>query len=227
VKKVELHILVDKMHFFKNKFNLKKVKDLMAMDIPRSLIGIPPMVRVKLRYADYTTHTHTSGALQNWTLRGNSVYDPDFTYTGHQPTGFDELAAFFMYYKVVASKVIVKASSLTSDIPQVVVIRPVRENVAPSDWENAVESTRSAFDFIPTNGIPMTTTENHASTAALYPGQNDDDQDFGADVGSNPTKVWYWRIDTQSSGASTAVLAINVIAEYDVIFSQKQVLGSS
>ncbi len=201
---------------------------MVKLNVPRNLIGIPPSIKVNLRYQDHDTHTHTSGALQTWLFRGNSVYDPDYTNTGHQPVGFDELSAFFQYYRVVKSEILVKSSSLTADIPQLVAVRPVREIVAQSSITPVIESTRTSFDKVATNGIPCTDTRNHASVKDIFVGQNATDQDFGALVTTNPAKVFYWEIDTEpANGASTAVLALTVIVTYEVIFSQKQILTIS
>lgn len=207
---------------------LKKAADLIKMSVNPSILGIPGEIRVKLRYTDHTTHTHTSGTSQLWYFRGNSVFDPDYTYTGHQPMGFDQFKAFFEYYRVISSKIEVKSSSLTADIPQVISVRPVREIIAPASWEDSVEASRSVYEQIATNGIPGTNLHNHASTKSLFEGQSQLDQDFGASVGANPTKVWYWEVQSQPANTgSTCIAALTCILEYDVVFSQKQVLGAS
>jgi hypothetical protein len=191
-------------------------------------LGVPPMLRVKLRYTDSYTHTHTSGAAQVWLFRGNSVFDPDYTYTGHQPAGFDELAAFYQYYRVVASKIDIHCSSLTDNIPQVICVRPVREIEAQTSFKAPVESTRSAYDTVADIDIPSTRINNSATLKSLYSGQSSGDQDFGALVTTNPNKVWYWEILSQSANAaSTSSMAITVFVEYDVIFSQKEILSTS
>jgi hypothetical protein len=192
------------------------------------LLGVPPSMRVKMRYVDHTTHTHTSGAIRTWLLRGNSVFDPDYTYTGHQPSGFDEFAAFFQYYRVVASKIEVISSALTELIPMVTVVRPVREIEAQSQYNAPVESTRAVYGFMPDTKVPNLILHNSATTSALYSGQSSTDQDFGSLVTTNPAKVWYWEVLTQSANqASTASLAITVVVEYEVIFSQKEILATS
>lgn len=193
-----------------------------------NLLGIPTCMRVKLRYVDHTTHTHTSGAIKTWLMRGNSVFDPDYTFTGHQPSGFDEFAAFYQYYRVVASKVEVILSSLTALVPMMCLVRPVREIETQSQYNPGVESTRAVYGVLPDTGVPNLILHNKATTAELFSGQSSTDQDFGALVSANPSKQWYWEVLTQSANqASTASLAVTMIVTYEVIFSQKEVLSVS
>jgi len=197
-------------------------------DFSRGLVGIPPKIKVKLRYSDFTTHTHSAGVFQTWVFRGNSVYDPDFTYSGHQPVGFDELAAFYMYYYVHGSKIHVSTSSLTALVPQTIIIKAVRELVAPTSWVPLVEGTRAEYRMVPTSGIPETNLHMQSTTKEMFEGQGPLDQDFGALVTTNPAKVWYWEVWTQSSDqGTTAILAVQPVVEYEVVFSQKQVLDVS
>jgi hypothetical protein len=213
-----------------DKYKIKQEMVKMKLDkgFSSSFLGVPPSIKVRMRYADSYTHTHTSGALQTWLFRGNSVYDPDYTYTGHQPSGFDELAAFYQYYRVEASKIDVHTSSFTTDIPQIVCVRPVREIESQTNWSAPVESTRSVYATLATINIPSTELRNHATVKSLYSGQESKDQDFGALVTANPAKVWYWEIITQTCNkASTASVILTVFIEYDVIFSQKEVLSIS
>jgi hypothetical protein len=215
------------------RFGYKNVKEFVQKlfgenGVDRRLIGIPTSIRVTLRYIAHTTHTHSSGSLQIWEFRGNSVFDPDYTNVGYQPVGFDEFAAFFQYYRVTGSRITVNTSSLTEDVPQAVGVRAIRELVLPTSYSPAIMGTLSSWDIVSTKGIPNIKIHNHATTKALYGGQVDTDQDFGAAVNTNPVKTWYWQIFSQScNNASTSVVAITPVIEYDVIFSQKQVLGTS
>jgi hypothetical protein len=230
--KIVLHQAIGKssVEEVKDKYKIKNEMVKMKLDkgFSSSFLGVPPSMKVRMRYADSYTHTHTSGALQTWLFRGNSVYDSDYTYTGHQPSGFDELAAFYQYYRVEASRIDVHTSSFTADIPQIVCVRPVREIESQSNWSAPVESTRSVYGTLATNAIPTQELKNFASSKSLYSGQSSIDQDFGALVTTNPAKVWYWEITTQTCNkASTASLILTVFIEYDVIFSQKEILSIS
>ncbi len=225
-----LHI--DKVASLCKQFNVKSPANLVTVltkgSFSSALVGIPDSVRTTLRYSVVNSAVHSSGTAQIYRFRGNSVYDPDYTGTGHQPVGFDEFSAFFQYYRVVASKIILIISSITTDTPVIVTVRPVRELVATSSWIPAVEAPRCAFEYIPTVYIPSVRLENHATMKVVFSGQDSTDQDFGSVISANPAKEWYWEILSQTyDGTTASTVRYQAVVEYDVIFSQKQVLGTS
>jgi hypothetical protein len=59
--------------------------------------------RVVLKYSDYYLLTASSG-IAYAEYSGNNVYDPDVTFTGHQPYYYDRYAALYQNYVVLGSK---------------------------------------------------------------------------------------------------------------------------
>ena len=71
---------------------------------PRDMDIFKP-VTTKLVYTDTILLSSTgSVAFNTHTFRANSVFDPDWTGAGHQPTRFDQLAALYQRYEVLKSK---------------------------------------------------------------------------------------------------------------------------
>jgi len=68
------------------------------------MLPVPNNVRVVLRYSDYYLLTSSSG-IAYAEYSGNSVYDPDITFVGHQPYYFDRYAAIYTNYAVIGSKI--------------------------------------------------------------------------------------------------------------------------
>lgn len=69
--------------------------------------GFPEKKTVRLKYVDFISLD--SSALGSATptvhhFRANSLYDPDYSSTGHQPRGFDEHALLYDHYTVIGSK---------------------------------------------------------------------------------------------------------------------------
>ncbi len=61
----------------------------------------PREMKVKLVYFQTGYHTTSSGGVPyDYQFRLNSIFDPDYTSTGHQPLGYDQYAAFFNRYRV-------------------------------------------------------------------------------------------------------------------------------
>lgn len=59
---------------------------------------IAPRLRTYMKYADL--FTAQSGINQDYRFRPNSLFDPDITFAGHQPLGFDQLSALYGKYRV-------------------------------------------------------------------------------------------------------------------------------
>jgi len=64
----------------------------------------PTATRRRLRYHDSVTITSNSGIPASYLLRANDLYDPDYTSTGHQPMGFDQMMVFFNHFVVLKAK---------------------------------------------------------------------------------------------------------------------------
>lgn len=56
----------------------------------------------RLRFHTRLPVSLTGGVPNDYQFRLNSLFDPDFTGTGHQPYGFDQLTAIYSRYRVYA-----------------------------------------------------------------------------------------------------------------------------
>jgi len=72
----------------------------------------PTVFPTKLRYTDFRAVV-AAGNQAIYVYRLNSVFDPDFTGAGAQPSGFDQLAALYGRYRVMAVDCNVKATGQT------------------------------------------------------------------------------------------------------------------
>lgn len=84
--------------------------------------GIPWKSYYKLNYSENIPITTGVMNFYNWRL--NSVYDPNFTGTGGQPLWHDQLAAIYTSYKVNGCKFKIMATNLGT--------QPVRMCVFPT-----------------------------------------------------------------------------------------------
>lgn len=56
-------------------------------------------------------------------FRCNSLYDPDYTGSGHQPLGFDEMAVIYDHYEVLGSKITVNfACQSTTELKSNIIV---------------------------------------------------------------------------------------------------------
>jgi hypothetical protein len=77
---------------------------------PLILGGIPDSKVCRLRYCEFVkldADAAGSAVAVQHTFNANSVYDPNQSGTGHQPMGYDEMAAQYNHYVVLGSKITV------------------------------------------------------------------------------------------------------------------------
>lgn len=76
----------------------------------RNLIlgGFPKSKMVKLRYVTEITLDPAANLYQVHHFRANSLFDPDYTGIGHQPSNFDRWMNIYNHYTVVGSKITAK-----------------------------------------------------------------------------------------------------------------------
>jgi len=73
------------------------------------LSGFPQSKLVKLRYVDnQVTLDPGAGLITSSVYSANSIYDPDITFTGHQPMGYDQWSKIYRRYTVLSSKITVR-----------------------------------------------------------------------------------------------------------------------
>lgn len=126
----------------------KKRKSTAALQVSRNKFRIPIVPQlfpntklVRHRYCDTITlpASAAAGNAVKWVFRCNSMYDPDFTGTGHQPMFRDEMAAQYNYYTVLASTIKVSFPP-ENDKKQNVQLWTDDDSVSPIDPTTARET---------------------------------------------------------------------------------------
>lgn len=76
----------------------------------RSLVlgGFPKTKIVRLRYVTEIAMDCGANAFAFHNFRANSLFDPDFSGIGHQPSNFDRWMQIYNHYTVVGSKIVAK-----------------------------------------------------------------------------------------------------------------------
>lgn len=201
---------------------------------------VPDRYFTKLNYADHRQAASggaTSGLQQ---YRGNGIFDPDFTNTGGQPRGYDQLALLYQYYRVFASKIKVRYASATG-IPTGQSIGSLM--LAAGDLSSSVST---ASDPLKECELPRTkakifrygsTDQPMGEIKRMYKTKNiwglnkeavANDDTFAAAITANPTNQWYWSIIWRNGDDATALnLFIWVQLTYYCEFFNRVELSSS
>lgn len=111
------------------------------------LTGFPKSKLVRMRYVDeITINAGTSGSVR-YVFRANSLFDPNFTGTGHQPKGFDQNMIFYNHYTVLGSMCTMTYANKTgaNDIPGYTAILLTDDGVTSAPWTEPFEMFESRY----------------------------------------------------------------------------------
>lgn len=100
--------------------------------------GIADRALIKLKYRDNYTLTTAIGGFAQRAWRLNSIYDPDFTGTGHQPLCYDQWQVFYKNYRVYKVDLTISLANQEDEGTQVGFV------IQPDD--SAVTADDSAFE---------------------------------------------------------------------------------
>jgi len=80
----------------------------------------PASITKRLRYSCTFAGSCTTGAITSTQVfRANDLFDPDFTGTGHQPMGFDQLMVWYNHFCVRTAKIICSFKCTSNSAPTV------------------------------------------------------------------------------------------------------------
>lgn len=202
---------------------IKQIRSARAPTFPQKLFA-------KLTYND-TGFTATPAVgnsyLVQQAFRGNSIYDPDATGVGVQPYYYDTFAGVYSRYRVYASKISVYVFSTdeAGTSPQ------IKTSIIP--WPTSAGPTYTAPDDVRVlfkckqiswnqdrNDRKSTKLTNYAKTKQVF--ENLYDNDLWANIGSNPSTMWYWQLYFDTTNTSTETdIVYDVKIVYYVEFSRK------
>lgn len=186
-----------------------------------------------VRYRTRVELNPAAGALATYVLRANSIYDPDYTGLGHQPLGYDQLAALYNHYTVLSSTV--KASfggTFATSTYCGIITTDQSSTVIPSYAlaENP-SSTSIYLEGAPSSSQRLPSITNSFNAKKFF-GVNDPVDainDLGAPMGSNAYYAAYFIIYLQAADFTTDLAAISLLidVEYKVVLSSKMTLAAS
>jgi len=177
----------------------------------------PASITRRLRYSGSASLTSTSGAVATYVFRANDLFDPDYTGTGHQPMGFDQLMLWYNHFCVVAAKIIVTFRNTSANFatccvrvdgaatPLTTIDRIIEVGGAAMDdlgyltSANDIKKLTLAIDIAKLQGV---------SRAAITA-----DPTLRGDAATSPTEITYFHIHSWSTLAGTTGVEIDVVLE--------------
>lgn len=149
------------------------------------------------------------------TMRGNSIFDPDYTNAGHEAMNSKGWKGFYSLYYVAASSIEIEIVNMKSDRSVMVTILPGIDVWSPNSVvaNQALEQPYASTKMLsPTAGTSRCKFKRYHTTAKVFGHKKPSQEDvFWGTIGSaNPATGynWYWTIiftDTQYSTTAAAV----------------------
>lgn len=214
----------------KNKRKYKARKNKMPMykslQSYKGGASIPQQMYVKLKYVESMT---LSGAPSMQLFRGNDLFDPNYTSTGHQPYLADQLAPLYQNFTVYASKIKVRAGT-DGSLDGRLLVRPTHSSATISNFDLSCErpETKSCL-FTPERRCSIT---QYADTKRIIGVSDVSDLEYAGRNNTSgpatpPNQIWYWAISTIGADGSNISCPIEIELIYYVKFWKRTIQAQS
>lgn len=196
------------------------------------LAGRPKNKVVRLRYSDVIGLNAGVGSAAGYSFRCNSIFDPDYTGTGHQPLGHDQWALFYNHYRVLGAKITINfaASGAGHSMMAGCYLDDDASGPTPFNSTAIIEKGGKYRVMDDTGGPGNRTIVLKYSTKKFHNRVNVKDcDDLRATFGSNPTEMAYFVLWCQAlnSAADPSVVYANVKIDYIVSLEEAKDLAQS
>lgn len=205
-------------------------------------LPLPNKFTVKHRYIEPAVVIDPTGLIPAvYTFRANSLFDPNFSGSGHQPMGFDNIMPFYNHYTVIGSKIKVTFQSFdtVASTPTVVgILLNGEQTPSLPSWDNLAEQGNLTYSIMSPLGSAATTftPANMTSltkgySAHRYFGRRGiiTEDDFRGTASTNPVEQAYFHIFVCPANNSTNNGSIQAIVEieYIAVYTELKQLASS
>lgn len=202
-------------------------------------IPLPLRYSTKLRYTStHIIQSGTSGTLSSSPLRFSlsSMYDPDQTNIGHQPYGFDQLAALYGKYKVNRAKVTIQWFDVgaTNTGMCCAALRPSTNTTSPASlpFHSFVEKQVGGHVLLTSTGnnrcVEQTFNVDLRKIFGVTKAEFADEEFYAANVNADPTNQIFIEFASAFPSSSSAIdVNAVVIVEYFATFYNRVTLGAS
>jgi len=179
-----------------------------------------------MKYVESFSIDPAAGSLGTTVYRANSVYDPDYTGVGHQPLGFDQMAALYAHYQVLRStiKITLQPSAAAANFtPHCFFVGVyLSASFAPvsPDWNHLAEQPLCKYKIVNNDyRNENLTSVTHTFSSTKFFGNRSIDE-VGSAVSTNPTDGAYFIVavqdcaETQDLPVCTGVVELTYLTEF-------------
>jgi hypothetical protein len=177
-----------------------------------------------MRYVESVTIVAATGALGIYQWRTNSLFDPNFTGTGHQPYGFDQMKTYYASYLVTSSKISVECLSSATVVCLAGVFTSAESSTGVTTADGYMEPGKGQGGLLYSNS-----TRGFESKWSLSSIADHDPADYSALISASPTNSDFYTVFVQDAYAlaGTATLFATVAIEYNVTWKDPVTFATS
>lgn len=182
--------------------------------------ALPDSIRSELVYTDYISIA-PGAQVGQYVYRGNSLFDPDYTSTGHQPYYFDQIANIYSRYRVYASSIHVELMNNVGTSPVTLTVIPSTNIVTVTAGTYFEEYPRAkSAKLLGVSGYQTSQVRHRVTTTEILGlrGSQINDEDYSALTGSNPLQLWYWTIAARDLNPTNVSITLKVTLRFDCEF---------
>jgi len=187
-------------------------------------LGLPTVYRMPMRYVESVTVVAATGALGIYQWRTNSLFDPNFTGTGHQPYGFDQMKTYYASYLVTSSKISAECLSSAVVICLAGVMTSAESSTGITTADGYMEPGKGQGGLLYSNS-----TRGFESRWSLAAIADHDPADYSALISASPANSDFYTVFVQDAYAlaGTATLFVTISIEYEVTWKDPVTFATS
>jgi hypothetical protein len=193
----------------------------------------PARTKKVLRYSSFALLTTTSGAVATYVLRANDLFDPDFTGTGHQPMGFDQMMLSYNHFIVTKARLVCTFRNTGGSNCPAICLRQDANSTPLTVSDRIIEFGGAELDVLDTknvNGCNKTLSLDLNVTKLQGIRSFETaiaDPTLRGDAATSPTEVTYFHIQSWDSNAATGSCLIDFVLEQEAVFMEPRDLIES
>lgn len=184
---------------------------------------LPDKYMTKLRFTDFlNVPSSGSSGIVDTILRGNGLYDPEYTWGGRGAAAFTQLAGIYTNYRVYAARVKIQIKSIndTTALGDSIALLLANRGTTPLTMSTAIplmSTPYSKYCMVNrfANGNSPQTLTLYRRTKDLFGESDIDDDAYSSGTGTTPANEWYIHLAVMRGDQS----AISAAPGFQVILS--------
>lgn len=189
--------------------------------------------KMTMRYCEsaISLNPGIGGLPANYVFSLNGLYDPNYTGTGHQPLGYDQIMTMYDHYTVIGARIRVNFMNNDATYGQTVALHIKDSPAATTDITNIIENGQNRYSIIgPTDSgtSSKTMTINWSASKFFSTKKLVGSSLYRGALASNPDEQAYLHLVAQPlSGVDSSDIRCMIDIEYITILSEPKTLAQS